>query len=90
MGGLLRILLTMLQEEVIVRDGKLLTLKEVFESLNLTAYDLSVDTLDVHVRKTASPSSYGRVVMWAGFALCLLLTQCRRINARFIASIAST
>ena len=25
-----------------------MTLKEVFESLNLTAYDLTVDMLDVH------------------------------------------
>eukprot|EP01097_Dermamoeba_algensis_P005541 TRINITY_DN3522_c0_g1_i1.p1 TRINITY_DN3522_c0_g1~~TRINITY_DN3522_c0_g1_i1.p1 ORF type:complete len:743 (+),score=162.42 TRINITY_DN3522_c0_g1_i1:171-2231(+) len=36
------------QEIVIFRDGKYLTLAQVFESLNLTAYDLSVDTLDVH------------------------------------------
>lgn len=35
-------------EPVIVRDGKLLTLAEVFKSLNLTAYDLSIDTLDMH------------------------------------------
>ena len=35
-------------EEVIFRDGKLLTLREVFESLNLTAYELSIDTLDMH------------------------------------------
>lgn len=35
-------------EVVIHRDGKYLTLKEVFESLNLTAYDLSIDTLDMH------------------------------------------
>ena len=33
---------------VIFRDGKELTLKEVFESLKLTAYDLSIDTLDMH------------------------------------------
>eukprot|EP01134_Creolimax_fragrantissima_P004378 CFRG4378T1 len=38
-------------EEVIVRNDKLLTLAEVFESLNLTTYDLSVDTLDVHADK---------------------------------------
>jgi AMP deaminase len=37
-------------EQVIVRDGKTLTLREVFESINLTAYDLSIDTLDMHVR----------------------------------------
>ena len=33
---------------VINRDNKLLTLQEVFASLKLTAYELSVDTLDVH------------------------------------------
>jgi AMP deaminase len=36
-------------EVVMFRDGKHLTLKEVFESINLTAYDLSIDTLDMHV-----------------------------------------
>ncbi|KAF3918988.1 hypothetical protein ABW20_dc0109532 [Dactylellina cionopaga] len=35
-------------EIVIFRDGKHLTLREVFESINLTAYDLSIDTLDMH------------------------------------------
>lgn len=35
-------------EVVLFRDGKNLTLKEVFESINLTAYDLSIDTLDMH------------------------------------------
>lgn len=37
-------------EIVLFRDGKHLTLTEVFESINLTAYDLSIDTLDMHVR----------------------------------------
>lgn len=36
-------------EVVLFRDGKHLTLREVFESINLTAYDLSIDTLDMHV-----------------------------------------
>lgn len=36
-------------EVVLFRDGKHLTLREVFESVNLTAYDLSIDTLDMHV-----------------------------------------
>ena len=36
-------------EVVMFRDNKELTLKEVFESINLTAYDLSIDTLDMHV-----------------------------------------
>ncbi|KAK6198168.1 AMP deaminase [Scheffersomyces amazonensis] len=35
-------------EQVIFRDGKVLTLAEVFESLKLSAYDLSIDTLDMH------------------------------------------
>lgn len=39
---------TVPDEQVIFRDGKLLTLAEVFKSLKLTAYDLSIDTLDMH------------------------------------------
>lgn len=39
---------TVPDEQVIFRDGKVLTLAEVFESLNLTGYDLSIDTLDMH------------------------------------------
>ena len=35
-------------DQVIDRDGKILTLREVFETINLTAYDLSIDTLDMH------------------------------------------
>ena len=34
---------------VMFRDGKELSLSEVFESLNMRAYDLSIDTLDTHV-----------------------------------------
>ena len=37
-------------DTVIFRDNMHLTLKQVFESLHLTAYDLSIDTLDMHVR----------------------------------------
>ncbi|KAG5652267.1 hypothetical protein H0H81_005620 [Sphagnurus paluster] len=33
---------------VIFRDGAHLTLEQVFQSLKLTAYDLSIDTLDMH------------------------------------------
>jgi hypothetical protein len=40
-------------EVVLFRDGKHLTLKEVFESINLSAYDLSIDTLDMHVSSTS-------------------------------------
>ena len=38
-------------EEVIFRDGKVLSLDEVFQSLSLTGYDLSIDTLDMHAHK---------------------------------------
>ncbi|KAH0564931.1 putative zinc finger protein [Trichoglossum hirsutum] len=37
-----------MDEVVMFRDGKYLTLQEVFESISLTAYDLSIDTLDMH------------------------------------------
>lgn len=40
-----------LQDVVIFRDGAELTLQQVFESLNLTAYDLSIDTLDMHAHQ---------------------------------------
>ncbi|KAI0766452.1 AMP deaminase [Trametes elegans] len=39
------------QDVVIFRDGKELTLEQVFQSLNLTAYDLSIDTLDMHAHQ---------------------------------------
>ncbi|KAL0671463.1 hypothetical protein Bca4012_034167 [Brassica carinata] len=39
-------------EVVIFRDGTYLTLKEVFESLDLTGYDLNVDLMDVHADKS--------------------------------------
>ncbi len=42
-------------EYVLSRDGKNLTLREVFESINLTAYDLSIDTLDMHVCSNNTP-----------------------------------
>ena len=39
-------------EIVTNRDGHLLTLADVFKSLKLTAYDLSIDTLDMHAHDT--------------------------------------
>lgn len=41
----------MLLPLMLIRDGKWLTLKEVFESLKMTGYDLNVDTLDMHADK---------------------------------------
>ncbi|KDR82958.1 hypothetical protein GALMADRAFT_134480 [Galerina marginata CBS 339.88] len=38
-------------DDVIFRDGHVLTLSQVFESLKLTAYDLSIDTLDMHAHQ---------------------------------------
>ena len=40
---------------VMFRDGKEMTLREVFNSLNMTAYELSIDTLDTHVGSSTSP-----------------------------------
>lgn len=43
---------TVPNEVVIYRDDKHMTLGDVFKSLNLTAYDLSIDTLDMHAHDT--------------------------------------
>ena len=52
---LLRFIKSRLRREpdqiVIFRDGKYLTLADVFRSLKLTSYDLSVDTMDMHADK---------------------------------------
>ena len=40
-------------DTVTFRDNKYLSLRQVFESLNLTAYDLSIDTLDMHAHRDA-------------------------------------
>ena len=42
------------EELVCVKQGKAMTLKEVFESLGLTPYELNVDMLDVHAVRNAS------------------------------------
>lgn len=40
-------------DEVVMKaDDKFLTLNQVFESLQLTSYDLSIDTLDMHASNT--------------------------------------
>ena len=38
-------------ELVCIRDGQALTLNEVFESLGFSAYELSIDTMDMHVSR---------------------------------------
>ncbi|KAI9628511.1 hypothetical protein KEM48_011462 [Puccinia striiformis f. sp. tritici PST-130] len=46
---------------VIYRDSKYLTLRQVFESLNLTAYDLSIDTLDMHAHNDSFNLKYNPI-----------------------------
>ena len=41
----------LIQDVVIHRDGADLTLEQVFDSLKLSAYDLSIDTLDMHAHQ---------------------------------------
>ncbi|EKM84427.1 hypothetical protein AGABI1DRAFT_117790 [Agaricus bisporus var. burnettii JB137-S8] len=41
------------KDVVAFRDGHELTLEQVFESLKVTAYDLSIDTLDMHAHQGA-------------------------------------
>lgn len=45
------------EEIVHIENGRGQTLKDVFESMNLTAFDLSVDTLDMHAVRNWSSSS---------------------------------
>jgi AMP deaminase len=42
---------TFIEDVVIFRDGAEMTLAQVFDSLKLTAYDLSIDTLDMHAHQ---------------------------------------
>lgn len=51
-------------EVVMFRDGKHLTLEEVFQSIHLTAYDLSIDTLDMHVRVKYPPRILQRLIFY--------------------------
>ena len=42
---------TAMQDVVISRDGAELTLEQVFQTLRLMAYDLSIDTPDMHAHQ---------------------------------------
>ena len=66
-------------EVVMFRDGKELTLQEVFDSIHLSAYDLSIDTLDMHVSWTDPPD-----------LLCLANDAIRHTLTLFIALTNST
>lgn len=41
-------------DKVMFREGKEMSLQDVFDSLEMSAYDLSIDTLDTHVGSTSS------------------------------------
>ena len=45
-------------EEIVCinKDGKKMTLRDVFTEMNLTPYDLNVDMLDVHAVRTEADS----------------------------------
>ena len=64
-------------ELVCERDGRVLTLGEVFLSLQLTAYDLSIDTLDMHAHNTFhrfDRFNLKYVKWWSGLVLSCLCT----------------
>lgn len=53
------------KEIVHVERGRGQTLMEVFESMNLTAFDLSVDTLDMHAVSSAHKGDLVGGVAWS-------------------------
>ena len=57
-GDLSPHLISFLAQVCKTREGRVMTLEELFRSMNLTAYDLTVDMLDVHaVRKMGAVMS---------------------------------
>lgn len=50
------------KEIVHMERGRGQTLMEVFESMNLTAFDLSVDTLDMHAVSSAHKGDFKKKV----------------------------
>ena len=63
-----------------------MTLREVFESMNLTAYDLTVDMLDVHA---VSHHSFNTIIKKFNF-FYIYIFWCFRIGTRFTDSTSST
>ena len=57
-GDLSPHLISFLAQVCKTREGRVMTLEELFRSMNLTAYDLTVDMLDVHaVRESGAVMS---------------------------------
>ena len=50
-------------ELVCHRDGQALTLSEVFESLGFSAYELSIDTMDMHVSHARFVATASMIVL---------------------------
>lgn len=73
-------------EIVHIENGRGQTLKEVFESMNLTAFDLSVDTLDMHAVRTRPRR--GGILRSTRWGLTVFLPF--RIATRSTALISST
>lgn len=72
-----------LQDVVTFRDGRYLTLRQVFESLNLTAYDLSIDTLDMHAHRDA----FHRFDRFnAKYSACMMLLRTHSLFAKALDS----
>lgn len=67
------------KEIVHVERGKGQTLMEVFESMNLTAFDLSVDTLDMHAVRNGR-SNTKRLKKLTTLRDYLLLNTCGRVT----------
>jgi hypothetical protein len=55
------------------KDGKVMTLTEVFKSMNLTAYDLTVDMLDVHAVRDACPNTFFEQRDCCGSSACTIM-----------------
>lgn len=64
------------KEIVHVERGKGQTLMEVFETMNLTAFDLSVDTLDMHAVSNAPCGADKELIILKGSAWLRYVPPC--------------
>lgn len=72
------------------KNGETMTLREVFQSMNLTTYDLSVDMLDVHAVSIFSSDVYDWDIEEAPQKGFTPLPFSRRTETRFTDSTSST
>lgn len=68
------------KEIVHMERGKGQTLMEVFESMNLTAFDLSVDTLDMHAVSSAHKGDFKKKVFRGAAWLSISPFYCRIVT----------